>query len=474
MLRKNNIPVVAELMSGDPDRERDFCLTGQGWALDYSRIPLTRAGRAALADLPGARDLEGAIERLFAGEPVNRSENRPALHMALRASASADWLDPALGTRLNEQRRRFLALAAELHEGRHGLTDLLHVGIGGSDLGPRLVADALDGDDSALAVHWLSTLDGRRFERLCRRLDPATTGLVIASKSFSTEETMVLARAARDWLGGDWSERSWAATARPERAVEFGLPEDRVLSFPAWTGGRYSLWSSVGVSAAAVIGPARFAALLSGAELADEALRRHSADGNMAVMLALLMHHLRRGLDLGTLGFVSYEPRLALLSEYLQQLLMESLGKGVDLDGRPLDAGSVPLVFGGVGTNLQHSIFQALHQGTDSHPLLLIGSRLSDHDHPDWHRRQFAHLLAQAQAFANGRSDGEPWQRMPGNRPVATLIVDRLDPGRLGWLLATFEHAVYVLSVIWRVNPFDQWGVEEGKRLAERIRRRLA
>lgn len=473
MLRKNNIPIVTELLSGDPDRERDFCLTGHGWTLDYSRIPLTRAGRTALAGLPGAHDLEGAIERLFAGEPVNRSENQPALHMALRASASADWLDPALSTELIEARRRFLGLAAELHEGRPGLTDLLHIGIGGSDLGPRLVADALDGDDGALTVHWLSTLDGRRFERLCGRLDPATTGLVIASKSFSTEETLVQARAARDWLGSDWARRSWAATARPDRAVGFGLAEDHVLPIPDWTGGRYSLWSSVGVSAAAAIGPKRFAALLSGAELADDALRCQSADANIAVMLALLMHYLRRELDLDTLGFVSYEPRLALLSEYLQQLLMESLGKGVDLDDRPLDGGSVPLVFGGVGTNLQHSIFQALHQGTDSHPLLLIGSRVSDHDHPDWHRRQLAHLLAQAQAFADGRSAGEPCQRMPGNRPVATLLVDRLDAGRLGWLLATFEHAVYALSVIWRVNPFDQWGVEEGKRLAEQIRRRL-
>jgi glucose-6-phosphate isomerase len=190
--------------------------------------------------------------------------------------------------------------------------------------------------------------------------------------------------------------------------------------------------------------------------------------------VSILVDHLRRGLDLDTLGVVSYEPRLALLSNHLQQLFMESLGKGVGLDDSPLASPTVPLIFGGLGTDLQHSIFQALHQGLDTHPLILVGAEAADHDHPDWQQRQLAHLHAQAQAFCDGRSDGAPYQRMPGNRPVATLLVDRLTPESLGWLLATLEQTVFALSVRWGINAFDQWGVEEGKRLAKEIRDRMS
>lgn len=474
MLRKNDIPAVSELLAGDADRPRDFSCRERGWHLDFSRIPLTRARLAQLRREPAERGLASAVERLFDGQEVNPSERQPALHMALRASRPEEVLEPDAGGEVAEARRRFLEVAERLHSGAAGLTDVLHIGIGGSDLGPRLVADALDADDGAVRVHWLSTLDGRRFERLCRRLDPATTGMVIASKSFSTEETLVQAQAAREWLGSQWAARTWAATASRRRALDFGVVDENVLDFPAWTGGRYSLWSSVGVSAAAVVGAGQFSSLLAGAELADADFRAGSAPGGgMAVTLALLMHYLRRDLDLDTLGFVSYEPRLALLADHLQQLVMESLGKGVDLDDRPLAAPAAPLIFGGLGTNLQHSIFQALHQGPDDHPLILVGSRRADHGRSEWQRRQLAHLLAQASAFAHGRRDGEAFQLLPGNRPVATLLVDELDAHSLGWLLATCEHLVYALSVLWHINPFDQWGVEEGKRLAARIRAEL-
>ncbi len=473
MLHKNNIPLVSELMAADGDRTRDFVRTGGGWNLDFSRIPLSRDGLSALAGLPAERALPRAVERLFAGDIVNPSEHQPALHMALRAAEPFEGLDPDAAAEVIDQRERFLAVAGRMHAGETGLTDLLHIGIGGSDLGPRLVTDALDEGDSAVRVHWLSTLDGRRFERLCRQLDPATTGLVIASKSFSTEETLLQAGAARDWLGSDWAERSWAATANVDRAREFELDDAHILPFPSWTGGRFSLWSSVGVSAAAVVGPERFRALLAGAEAADGDFRRQPDANGLAVVFGLLVHYLRRELDCDTLGIVSYEPRLALLADFMQQLFMESLGKGVDLENKPIDEPTVPLIFGGRGTDLQHSIFQALHQGLDTHPLILVGAREADHDHPDWQRRQLAHLYAQASAFANGRSDGEAHQNMPGNRPVATLLVDQLDAGNLGWLLATLEHTVYTLSVIWNINAFDQWGVEEGKRLAKQIRSQL-
>ncbi len=473
-MQKNNTSGLAELFATDPARERDFCLRQSEWTLDYSRIPLNRENLAALHSLTGVSGLPEAIARLFAGEPVNPSEAQPALHMALRSGDEHAFSGSVDSQFLAHQREGFLELAGRLHDGSSGLTDLLHIGIGGSDLGPRLVADALNADDSAVRVHWLATLDGRRFERLCRELDPATTGMVIASKSFSTEETLTQAKAARQWMGADWSKRAWAATASEDQAVEFGIQKSHVLAFPAFVGGRFSLWSSVGVSSAARIGPDRFRRLLAGAERADHDFRERGSRDNLAIVVALLMHYLRRDLGLNTLGVVSYEPRLALLADHLQQVVMESLGKSVGLDDSPVAHSTSPLIFGGRGTDLQHSIFQALHQGSDTHPLILVGSLRDRHAYPDWHQAQLAHLLAQARAFANGRSDGKACQNMPGNRPVATLIVDELNSENLGWLLASLEHAVYTLSVLWGINAFDQWGVEEGKRLAAEIRARLA
>ena len=473
MLRKNNIPSLSECYRADPDRGRHFRIHDAAWTLDYAGLPMLPEHRAELLAQARCANLEGAIQRLFSGAIVNPSEQRPALHMALRSAQPSllPGADPN-GT-LSGQRDRFLELAGRLHQGHEGITDLLHIGIGGSDLGPRLVTDALDENDSSLCVHWLSTLDGRRFERLLQGLDPARTGVLIASKSFSTEETLTQAKAVRHWLGPRFAGQAWAATARADRAIDFGLNESAILPFPEWVGGRFSLWSSVGFSAAARIGVDRFRRLLAGAAEADAAFAQARFDHNLASMLALLMHFLRRQLDCPTLGVVAYEPRLALLGDYLQQLVMESLGKGVDLADASLDQATAPLVFGGRGTDLQHSIFQALHQGRDSHPLLLVGSLADSHGQSDWHRAQLAHLLAQAAAFTRGRRDGQACQYMPGNRPVMVLLAERLSSEALGFLLASFEHAVFALSAIWRINAFDQWGVEEGKRLAGQISQTL-
>ncbi len=466
MLQKNNNPSdIAGLFAHDPGRGADFSLLAHGWLLDYSRTPMERITRDALVDLPRKRQLREAVARLFEGAIVNPSEAQPALHMQLRS--------PEAPQNLTAERHRMLNLADRLHSGEAGFTDLVHIGIGGSDLGPRLVADALDEGDSALQVHWLSTLDGRRLDRLLAGLNPARTAVVIASKSFSTEESMGQARAVRDWMGASFETGAWASTANVDRAVGFGVQVEHVLPFPVWTGGRYSLWSSVGVSAAAVIGARRFAEVLKGAAAADEAFE-HAPDGSsLAVMMGLLIHYFRRELNLPTLGVVSYEPRLALLGDYLQQLVMESLGKRVDLDDDLIDQSSSPLIYGGRGTDLQHSIFQALHQGTDTHPLLLVGSMADQHSQKAWQRTQLSHLLAQASAMVHGRQDVAPHRVLPGNRPVGVLLTEQVTPEGLGALLASFEHAVYTLSVLWQINAYDQWGVEEGKRLAAGIQKRL-
>lgn len=459
-------PTIAQVLSTDSDHRRRCQVHDNAWVFDYSHWPLSADARQGLIDGFLAHDPSEAIEALFAGRHVNRSEDQPALHMRLRAPGSEE---------IHAQQRAFLTLADRLYSGQSGFTDWLHIGIGGSDLGPRLVAEALDEGDSHVNVHWLSTVDGRRLRRTLSRLDPNTTGVVIASKSFGTEETLALAERVKAWLGPRFVEHAWAATASADKAQAFGVAPTHILTFPSWTGGRFSLWSSVGVSAAALIGSEAFEALLDGAHRADLGYRHHHRpnDQTLAVWVALIVHHLRRGLDLTTLGIIAYEPRLALLGEYAQQLFMESLGKRVRSDDGPLDGPTVPLIYGGRGTDFQHSIFQALHQGLDTHPLVLVGSLADPSGEQALNHIQLAHLLAQRHAMAFGRAEGAAHQHMPGNRPVALLLTESLTPQGLGFLLASLEHAVYTLSILWGVNAFDQFGVEEGKRLATPLRERL-
>lgn len=362
-----------------------------------------------------------------------------------------------------------LHVAGRLYRGETPVRTILHAGIGGSDLGPRLVADALDPGDGSVAVEWLATLDARRISRLLNRLEPETTALVVASKSFSTSETLSQAALIRDWLGPEGGQRIWAATANVDRALAFGVSEANVLAFPGWTGGRFSLWSGVGLSAAARIGPDRWQRLLSGAEQADKLLT-DELTASPAYALAHVLDWLVRSGGFNTLGVVSYDPGLRLLAEYLQQLVMESLGKSVDLTGASMSAHTSPLVFGGAGTDLQHSLFQALHQGTVRHPMLLLGSVRCDEGPEAWPLDQLSHLLGQASVLVNGKPAEDGARALPGNNPVMLMLTRAVNAESVGELLANFEHAVYLLSATWRVNAFDQWGVEEGKRLAVQFR----
>ncbi len=473
MLQKNNTPAVADLFKKDPDRGKRFRSSGGGWTLDLAGLPINDRALQALDNEFAGADADAAIERLFGGLTVNPSEDRPALHMALRAPDPGRYPDADPDRRLLADRDAFLALARQWFDGSSGYRDIIHIGVGGSALGPRLVADALSSDHSAVKVHWQSTLNSRRLKSLLQGLNRRTTALVLASKSMLTEESLVMADEVMTWMGDQAADHCWAATASPSRAVERGLRADHVLPFPDWTGGRYSLWSSVGVSAAAAIGPDAFRDLLAGAADADHDFQAPDQRSALMRRLAVLVHVLPNRLGLTDLTVVAYEPRLRLLGAYLQQLLMESLGKRVGLDGRPVAKAHVPLIAAGVGTDAQHSIFQALHQGADDHPLLLVGSLKDADAWPDWQRRQLAHFLAQATAFVHGANHPETWRQSPGSRPVALLLTEALTARNLGYLLAAFEHAVYWLSVIWQVNAFDQWGVEEGKRLAGDFRQAL-
>lgn len=475
-MHKNNIPSLRRLIESDPHRARDFCLETGDFLVDYHRLPLERAGFEALKALPAARGLPAAFERLFTGAVVNASESRPALHMALRAEDPGDYAGAAAGAGLAAMRGRMLELADALYSGRlrgsHGrpVTDLVHLGIGGSDLGPRLVAQALETDASACRVHWLNGLDYRRWRRLAARLDPATTAVVIASKSFSTRETLLQAEAVRDWLGPTGRALTYAATARSDRARDYGIPPENILELPESVGGRFSLWSAVGLSAAVRVGAEAFSGLLEGAARADRETRAAPGCDTLPVLLALLMHGLRVECGYPSLGVISYEPRLGLLAEWLQQLVMESLGKQA---GGGSKSPGAPVIFGGRGTELQHSLFQALHQNPVSVPVLLVGCVDNAATGP-WRDVQLAHLLAQGAVLASGRDRADPARHLPGDRPSISMLVSRLDAQRLGYLLAAFEHAVYALGCLWGVNPFDQWGVEEGKRTAGEFERQLA
>ena len=483
VLQKNNIPSISSLLEQDSARTTQMVVESGDWRVDFSGTPIERSNWQRWFESDQIQPLAEAVEALFSGRIVNPSEHQPALHMALRAADPAEFrLDSNQSQEILVTRSRLLDWAGQMFRGETlrgevTIRTLLHVGIGGSDLGPRLVADALDAGESAVRVEWLASLDGRRLQHLLNTLDPATTGMVVASKSFGTVETRLQAEAIFDWLkstlGDQAGQHCWAATANMDRAIEFGIPAENIVAFPHWVGGRFSLWSSVGMSAAALVGPDRWQALLQGAAEVDRIVRDHP-ETSVAFSLARTLHALRGEFDFATLGVVSYEPGLRLLAEYLQQLIMESLGKRVKADGSALEVSTTPLVFGGAGTDLQHSLFQALHQGTERHPMLLLGAARPQHAFEAFHREQLSHLLAQASALVSGVDSEDPQKQAPGNNPVMLMLTPELTAASLGQLLATFEHAVYLLGCLWQINPFDQWGVEDGKRRAEEIRKALA
>jgi glucose-6-phosphate isomerase len=358
------------------------------------------------------------------------------------------------------------ALAAQFEA--TDVTDVVHVGIGGSDLGPRLAVDALrDFDRGRFRIHFLGNADAHPLHRLLPTLDRARTAVVLVSKSFGTQETLLNGALLREWLG--FEERLYAVTANPAKAQAFGVDAARVLPMWDWVGGRYSLWSAVGFTLALAIGLGNFDELLAGAADMDAHALGAAPEANLPLRHALTAVWNRNALGLDAHAVVPYDERLALLPAYLQQLVMESLGKSVRRDGSPVAMPTVPVWWGGAGTASQHSFFQALHQGTDTVPMDFIGVARPAHAHAGSHDVLLAHLLAQMEALANGEDNADPQRRYPGNRPSTLLLLDELTPRALGALLALFEHSVYLQSVLWDINAFDQWGVELGKRVADTL-----
>jgi glucose-6-phosphate isomerase len=455
---------LRELIAGDAKRPTDFSVRVGPLYANFARQRYDRDARVALLDLARAAQLPNAIRALFEGAAVNVSENRPALHTALRSSLVDSDIARHAYDEAAAARRRMAELIAELEASE--ITDIVNVGIGGSDLGPRLAVDALaEFGNGRFRIHFLNNADGHPVQRLLQTLDKSRTAVILVSKSFSTQETLLNGRILKDWLGRD--DALYAVSANVDKARAFGVDPARILPMWDWVGGRYSLWSAVGFIVALSIGMVSFEAMLAGAAAMDAHVLNAPLEDNVALWHALSVIWNRNGLGFDTHAVVPYDERLALLPAYLQQLVMESLGKSVRPDGSAVERPTVPVVWGGTGTSSQHSFFQALHQGTDTVPMDFIGVIRPAHPFAESHKVQLAHLLAQTEALANGENNDDAQKRYPGNRPSTLFLLDTLDPQSFGALLAMYEHSVHAQSVIWGINAFDQWGVELGKRVAD-------
>ncbi|HET6971535.1 MAG TPA: glucose-6-phosphate isomerase [Phenylobacterium sp.] len=475
---------IAGLFAAEPDRLERLTLAAVGLELDLSKQPWSQADLATMLDLARAADVEGARARLFAGEIVNASEGRPALHMALRAPDGADWRADGqpVSREVEATRGAMRAFAEAVRSGaKTGAAGkpfraIVHIGIGGSDLGPRLIWEALRPLVPQIELRFVANVDPAELALALSGLDPAETMIVTVSKTFTTLETLTNAEAARAWLraalGPASDSHLVAVSAAPDKAQAFGVPADQVFGFWDWVGGRYSIWSAVGLSCAVALGYDAFQRLHAGAAAMDEHFRTAPLAANAPALLALAHVFNRNGLGRPIRAVVPYAQRLRLFAAFLQQLEMESNGKRVTADGRPAPHATAASVFGDAGTNGQHAFFQLLHQGTDIIPVDILAVREGSEGDPAAQTKLLANAIAQAEALMVGRPPAEtpdPQRAFPGDRPSSFILLDRLDPERLGALIALYEHKTFVEGVLWRINSFDQWGVELGKTLAMRV-----
>ncbi|AVA13968.1 MULTISPECIES: glucose-6-phosphate isomerase [unclassified Sphingopyxis] len=460
---------LAELVAADPDaRLQAFVRRVADIRFDFAKTHLDDAAVAILSRLAEAQDFAGRRKTLFSGGIVNPTEERAAEHSAERGDGAPDSVHRAQAL---HQRMRMLVDAIEA--GAFGeIRHLLHIGIGGSALGPDLLVDALGRHDRRYDVTVVSNVDGAALSEAFAKFDPEYTLVAVASKTFTTTETLLNAASALQWLeeGGveDPSGRFVALTANPDKAMEWGIDETRILPFSETIGGRYSLWSSIGFPAALALGWDAFAELLEGAAEMDRHFRLAEGADNICLLAAFADQLYANRLGCQTRAVFAYDERLRLLPSYLQQLEMESNGKGVTLDGEPLGRASAAITWGGVGTDAQHAVFQLLHQGTHLVPVEFVVAREAD-DLLDaaHHETLVANCIAQGAALMAGRASEDGARAYPGNRPSATILLEQVTPHQLGALIAFYEHRVFANAVLLGINPFDQFGVELGKEMAK-------
>lgn len=449
--------------AGDPE-------IGAGIYFDWSKTHLDAAHIAAFEELADAMDFAERRAILFEGGIANPTEDRAAEHTAQRGVGNAESVELA-----RESHHRMAAIVEAIHQGAMGeVRHVIHIGIGGSALGPALAIDALARDGAMVNVHVVSNIDGCALEQAFSQCDPATTMLAVASKTFTTIETMTNAESAIAWLRENGVQdpygRVVALTAAPHNAIEWGVDETRILPFSESVGGRYSLWSTIGFPVAMALGWPDFAEFLDGAAAMDIHFRDTDGIANLPLRAAFADQYYTRLRGCQTRGVFAYDERLALLPDYLQQLEMESNGKSVTLEGEPLDGPTAPITWGGVGTDAQHAVFQLLHQGTNIVPVDFIAAIAPGDDlNPAHHRILLSNCFAQGAALMAGKKSDDPARSYPGDRPSATILLDEISPATFGALVAFHEHRTFANAVLMGINPFDQFGVELGKEIANSI-----
>ncbi|MGY2462817.1 glucose-6-phosphate isomerase [Vreelandella sulfidaeris] len=485
---------IRDYFTNDPQRFEKMSLRVGGLFLDYSKHHVSDEVLTKLIELADHSALVQRRAQMFSGDIINVTENRPVLHTALRhlgeepVYVDGEDVMPEI-TRTREQIKLFSeAVRSGEWKGYSGkrIKDVVNIGIGGSDLGPNMAVRALlKYRHPELHFHFVSNVDGTHIQKVLSRLDPATTLFIVSTKTFSTQETLLNAKTARRWFlenagdDADVGAHFIAASTNRKAAMEFGIREENVFEFWAWVGGRYSMWSSIGLPIALSIGFEGFIELLEGAHEMDNHFINAPFSQNMPVLMALIGIWYINFIGAETQAIVPYDQALNQLPSFLQQLDMESNGKSVDIFGHPVNYKTGPIVWGQTGSNGQHAFFQLLHQGTRYVPIDFIASLKPEPGVEDHHFALLTNMLAQANAFMEGSqgdskelSQHDPYS-CPGNRPSSTLLLDELTPKNLGALIALYEHKVFVQGVIWNINSFDQWGVQLGKRIAGEISERI-
>lgn len=499
---------MRDLFAADPQRFDKFSVAMEGMLVDYSKHRITEETLALLRDLVREADVEGWRERMFRGERINWTENRAVLHTALRNRSGApvyvDGKDvmPEVLEVLARMRRFSEAVRSGEWKGHTGkpINAVVNIGIGGSDLGPYMVCEALRPyGKPGLSMYFVSNVDGTHISETLKRCDPETTLFVVASKTFTTQETLTNARTARQWLvdalGSEAAVgRHFVAVSTNEAAVrDFGIDTANMFGFWDWVGGRYSLWSAIGLPIVLFIGMDAFEELLSGAYAMDTHFRTAPLERNLPVILGMLGIWYINFFGARTHAILPYDQYLHRFPAYFQQGDMESNGKRVDREGRVVDYATGSVIWGEPGTNGQHAFYQLIHQGTQLIPLDFIASVETHNPVGEHHRILLSNFFAQPEALMRGRTEAEaraeleaaglsgealekllPHKVFPGNQPSTSILLDKLTPRTLGMLIALYEHKIFVQGIVWNINSFDQWGVELGKQLAKTILGELA
>ena len=492
---------LKEQFEKDPERASKFSIAWEDFYLDYSKNRITADTRDLLLELAEECDLKSAIDSYFKGDAINATENRAVLHTALRAPADAEIkLDGQnIVPEIQEVKEKIRKFSDKIISGEKkgytgkAFTDVVNIGIGGSDLGPVMVTESLTYYHNHLKVHYVSNVDGDHVHETLKNLNPETTLFLVVSKTFTTQETLSNATTIRNWFRKSApqeavAEHFAAVSSNLKNVEEFGIAIDNVFPMWDWVGGRFSLWSAVGLSISLAVGYNNFEALLKGAQKMDEHFKSSEFKENIPVQLALLSIWYNNFYKAESEAVIPYTQYLQKLPSYLQQAIMESNGKSVDRNGKKVDYQTGTLIWGEPGTNSQHAFFQLIHQGTKLIPADFIGFKESLHQDKDHHNKLMANFFAQTEALLQGKTKVEvrkeletkglsdnaierllPFKEFDGNKPTNTLLINKLTPESLGKLIAMYEHKIFVQGVIWNIYSYDQWGVELGKQLASNI-----